>query len=100
MKKILVNIYPWQKRVAVIQHNRLQNIYFESTATDRLEGTFFKGRIASVLPGIQTAFVDIKQERAGFLHISEVDHELAFARMGNDLEEEQEEQQKTRPPMD
>jgi len=100
MKKILVNIYPWQKRVAVIQNNRLQNIYFESTSSDRLEGAFFKGRIASILPGIQTAFVDIKQERAGFLHISEVDHELAFARMGTEIEEEKTEEAPKRPPMD
>lgn len=81
MKKILINENPWQTRVAVTRNDELQNIYFSSHSTESLERTFFKGVISKILPGIQTAFVEIGQERAGFLHISEIDRELAIDRM-------------------
>lgn len=81
MKKILISVNPWQTRVAILREGRLQNIYFDSPRSQHLERSFFKGIVSKVLPGIQTAFVDIGQERAGFLHISEVDRELAVQRM-------------------
>lgn len=77
MKKILVNIEPWESRVAVIREDQLENIYFSSATDNVIEKAFFKGTIIKVFPGIQTAFVEIGQERAGFLHISEVDRDLA-----------------------
>ncbi len=86
MKKILISVNPWQVRVAVTRNDDLQNIYFASHATKTLERSFFKGTIIKVLPGIQTAFVDIGQEKAGFLHISEIDRELAVQRMTGSAE--------------
>lgn len=82
MKQILITTRPWEKRIAIIQGGLLQNIYFESKSTFQLERSFFKGKVAKVLPGVQTAFVDIGQLKAGFLHISEIDRDLAFKRMG------------------
>ncbi len=96
MKKILINQTPWETRSAVVQDDLLQNIYFSSKFHKGLERCFFKGIVTKVLPGIQTAFVDIGQEKAGFLHISEVDRELAIARLRDvvpvdeDVEEEEE----------
>ncbi|MBT4594256.1 Rne/Rng family ribonuclease [bacterium] len=81
MKKILVNHESWQKRVAVLDCDRLQDLYLGSTANDELEKCFFKGNVAKVLPGIQTAFVDIGVSKAGFLHITEIDRTLALERM-------------------
>lgn len=81
MKKILINETPWQTRVAITRDDELQNIYFWSHTIENLERSFYKGIVTKILPGIQTAFVDIGQERAGFLHISEVDRELAIHRM-------------------
>ena len=77
MKKILVNIEPWESRVAVVRDDQLENIYFSSATDNVIEKAFFKGTVIKVFPGIQTAFVEIGQERAGFLHISEVDRDLA-----------------------
>lgn len=77
MKKILVNIEPWETRVAVIRDNQLENAYFSSATDNVIEKAFFKGTVIKVFPGIQTAFVEMGQERAGFLHISEVDRDLA-----------------------
>lgn len=89
MKKILVNHNPWEIRVAIVRDNVLENLFLGQTTDTELERAFFKGKVIKVLPGIQTAFVDIGQERAGFLHISEIDHDLALNRiMGTDQVEE------------
>lgn len=89
MKKILISEYPWQTRVAITRNEELQNIYFASHATQTLERCFFKGLVTKVLPGIQTAFVDIGQEKAGFLHISEIDRELAVKKITEFAQEQE-----------
>lgn len=87
MKKILLNDNPWQTRIAITRDDKLDNLYFRSHATQSLERSYFKGTVLKVLPGIQTAFVNINQEKAGFLHISEIDRELAINRMSEQLGE-------------
>ncbi len=77
MKKILINKNVWQTRVAVLRNDKLQDIYFDTHSKEELEKCFFKGKVSKILPGIQTAFVDIGQKKAGFLHISEIDRALA-----------------------
>ncbi len=77
MKKILINKNIWQTRVAVLRDDKLQDMYFDTHSKEELEKCFFKGKISKLLPGIQTAFVDIGQKKAGFLHISEIDRALA-----------------------
>src|ERR1700691_1528422 len=86
MKKILINVNSWQTRVATTQDGELQNIYFSSHAENKLERVFFKGIVTKVLPGIQTAFVDIGQEKAGFLHISEIDRDLAIENISKHMQ--------------
>jgi len=83
MKKILINDNPWQTRIAITKDDILQNIYFAAHVENPLERVFFKGTVTKVLPGIQTAFVEIGQEKAGFLHISEIDRELAIDSMSD-----------------
>ncbi len=81
MKKILINENPWQIRIAITAQGLLQNVYFTGHTKNPLERAFFKAIVTKVLPGIQTAFVDIGQEKAGFLHISEIDRDLAIAKI-------------------
>lgn len=81
MKKIIINSDPWQTRIAIILNNTLENIYFSTHTQEVLERSFFKGFVTKVLPGIQTAFVEIGREKAGFLHISEIDREMAIENM-------------------
>jgi len=80
-KKILINDDPWQTRVAITINNDLQNIYFGSKIKQSLERSFFKGKVTKIMPGIQTAFVDIGQAKSGFLHNSEIDRELALKKL-------------------
>ena len=104
MKKILISANPWQTKIAVTREGELQNMYFSSHDNQTLERSFFKGTIIKVLPGIQTAFVDIGQEKAGFLHISEIDREMAIHKMSSTIELEEdetaEEEQQHYPTMD
>ncbi|MFA6262833.1 MAG: Rne/Rng family ribonuclease [Candidatus Babeliales bacterium] len=86
MKKILINKDTWQTRVAVLNNDRLQDIYFDTHNKEDLDRCFFKGRVSRVLPGIQTAFVDIGQQKAGFLHISEIDRALASEKISDYLQ--------------
>lgn len=67
----------------MLEDGKLQDIYFDSQSNIDLERCFFKGNISKVLPGLQTAFVDIGQEKAGFLHISEIDRMLAAERIAD-----------------
>jgi ribonuclease G len=83
MKKILITARPWEIRIAVIANKQLQNIYFDSKHNAQLERSFIKGKIIKILPGVETAFVDINQDKAGFLHISEIDRTLARAKINN-----------------
>lgn len=96
MKKFLINESPWETRIAITRNGSLQNIYFDSHTGERLERSYYKGIVTKIIPGIQTAFVDIGQERSGFLHISEIDRDLAIRRMAltNDDGEEFEEEEK------
>jgi ribonuclease G len=98
MKKIIINQDEWQTRVAILQDDVLENVYFSSESREILERVYFKGVVTKVLPGIQTAFVNIGQKKAGFLHISEVDHESALESLKKNvsLEDEDEEDVKTK----
>jgi len=78
LKKILISRLPWQVRAAIIDDGKLQDVYFDAP---ELERCYFKGNVSKVIPGLQTAFVDIGKEKAGFLHISEVDRMLAAERI-------------------
>ncbi|MCB9492898.1 MAG: Rne/Rng family ribonuclease [Epsilonproteobacteria bacterium] len=86
MKKIVISKDLFQTRVAILNGDQLQDIYFASTQEEDLERSFFKGRVSKVLPGIQTAFIDIGQPKAGFLHISEIDRFLATEKISEYLQ--------------
>jgi ribonuclease G len=98
MKKIIINDNPWQTRIAIITDGKLQNIYFSAPTHEALERAYYKATVTKVLPGIQTAFVDFGQERAGFLHISEIDRELAMEKISRDLEDDEQEHKVEKKP--
>ena len=102
MKKILINEEPWQTRIAIVNKDGLQNIYFWSHTSNQIERCFYKGTVSKVLPGIQTAFVDIAQEKAGFLHISEIDRDMAINKISSKLEDDKKPKKETqnRHPVD
>ncbi|WP_418319512.1 ribonuclease G [Piscinibacter sakaiensis] len=72
MQDILINWTPQETRVAVIENGAVQDLYIERALERGLVGNIYAGRVARVLPGMQSAFIDIGLERAAFLHVADV----------------------------
>jgi ribonuclease G len=72
MQDILINWAPQETRVAVVENGAVQELHFERELERGRVGNIYTGKVARVLPGMQSAFVDIGLERAAFLHIADV----------------------------
>ncbi|MFH1847418.1 MAG: Rne/Rng family ribonuclease [Candidatus Omnitrophota bacterium] len=71
-KEILMNIGPVENRVAVLDNGELADFFMERESGEHYAGTIYKGRVDSIVPGIEAAFVNIGMEKNGFLHVSDV----------------------------
>jgi ribonuclease G len=69
---ILINWTPHETRVAVVEGGALQEVHIERALERGLVGNVYLGRVARVLPGMQSAFIDIGLERAAFLHVADL----------------------------
>jgi ribonuclease G len=71
-KEILVNITPQETRVAVIEQGAVQELHIERASSLGKVGNIYNGRVRRVLPGMQSAFIDIGLDRAAFLHVADI----------------------------
>jgi ribonuclease G len=69
---ILINWAPQETRVAIVENGAVQELHVERTLERGLVGNVYLGRVVRVLPGMQSAFVDIGLERAAFLHVADL----------------------------
>ena len=69
---ILINCTPQETRVAVMQAGVPQELLVERAASRGLVGNIYAGKVARVLPGMQSAFIEIGLDRAGFLHVADI----------------------------
>ncbi|MBT9459151.1 MAG: ribonuclease G [Burkholderiaceae bacterium] len=72
MEDILINWSPQETRVAVVENGAVQELHVERTLERGLVGNVYSGRVVRVLPGMQSAFIDIGLERAAFLHVADL----------------------------
>ncbi len=70
-KELYVSSTPHQTKVALVENGQLAEVYFERENEYTLAGSIYKGRVTRVLPGMQSAFVDIGLERDAFLYVSD-----------------------------
>ena len=70
--EILINVTPQETRVAMLEQGVVQELHVERASARGLVGNICLGRVARVLPGMQSAFVEIGLERAAFLHIADI----------------------------
>jgi ribonuclease G len=87
---ILVNWSPQETRVAVVEFGAVQELHVERTLERGLVGNVYLGKVSRVLPGMQSAFIDIGLDKAAFLHVADVwqkhaEGEAAAARTGQPL---------------
>ncbi|MGB4346674.1 MAG: ribonuclease E/G, partial [Burkholderiaceae bacterium] len=71
-ENLLVNITPQETRVALILQGSVQELHIERTTSRGRAGNIYLGKVVRVLPGMQSAFIDIGLERAAFLHVADI----------------------------
>jgi ribonuclease G len=70
-KELFVTSTPHETKLAITEDDRLVEIYFERENEYTLAGSIYKGRVTRVLPGMQSAFVDIGLDRDAFLYVTD-----------------------------
>ncbi|MFQ5666409.1 MAG: ribonuclease E/G [Candidatus Binatia bacterium] len=76
-REIIINVAPYEVRAAVLERQRLTEIFIERARDRGVAGNIYKGRVTRVLPGMQAAFLDIGLGKAAFLHSSDLYADLA-----------------------
>jgi len=71
-EQILINVTPQETRVAVTEQGAVQELHIERDSSRGLVGNVYLGRVCRVLPGMQSAFVEIGLPRAAFLHVADI----------------------------
>ena len=72
MEHILINCSPRETRVAIVVDSVLQDLFIERACARGLVGNVYLGKVVRVLPGMQSAFVDVGLERTAFLHVADI----------------------------
>lgn len=71
-EQILINVTPFETRVAIVEQGTVQEIQLERSNQRGNVGNIYLGKVTRVLPGMQSAFIDIGLERAAFIHIADL----------------------------
>ena len=71
-KEIIINHLEQEIRVAILENNQLQEIFYERIKDKSVVGNVYKGKVLKVLPGMESAFVDIGLAKAAFLYVDDV----------------------------
>ncbi|TVX87303.1 Rne/Rng family ribonuclease [Paenibacillus agilis] len=74
MKRMIVHCGEQSTQMALLEDGRLVEFAVERAASVRLVGSFYKGRVVNVLPGMQAAFIDIGQKKNAFLYVDDCLH--------------------------
>ncbi len=70
-KEILIEVGRTQRRVAILEDGRLEDFHIEMDHENAILGNIYKGRVETVMPSINGAFVNIGQHKNGFLYLSD-----------------------------
>src|SRR5215467_10358214 len=71
-KQLIVSVNGREKKIAIIEDDKVSEFYIERGEQHQgIVGNIYKGRVMKVLPGMQSAFVDIGLERDSFLYVSD-----------------------------
>src|SRR5262245_6138570 len=71
-KELVISATSHERRVAILEEGQLVEIYIEREKEFALVGSIYKGKVTRVLPGMQSAFVDIGLDGDAFLYVSDV----------------------------
>ena len=71
-KEMIISSSAHETRVAILEDDQVAEIFIERERSRGVVGNLYKGRVSKVLPGMQSAFVDLGLERDGFLYVTDV----------------------------
>ncbi len=71
-REIIINATKYESRIGVLDEGQVVELWVERTRHRTIVGNIYKGRVTKVLPGMQSAFVDVGLERDAFLYVSDV----------------------------
>jgi len=71
-RKLVASVDSREARIALLENGKLVELFIERTTERRLVGNIYKGIVKTVVPGIEAAFIDVGQEKNGFLYVSDV----------------------------
>lgn len=74
-RKILVNVGPYETRAAILEDGKLCELMYEIKNDEKIVGCIYKGRVSNVVPGTQSAFVDIGIHKDAYLTLTGVENE-------------------------
>src|SRR3954451_963179 len=82
-KELIVSVNGREKKIAIVENERVTEFYIERGEQNQgIVGNIYKGRVMRVLPGMQSAFVDIGLDRDAFLYVTDFfDEEAEFERI-------------------
>ncbi|MDX8336664.1 Rne/Rng family ribonuclease [Candidatus Cetobacterium colombiensis] len=72
MNQIIINTNRFKTRAAVLENGRVMEVHIEREGEGTLNGNIYKGKVANVLPGMESAFVNIGLEKNGFLYVKDL----------------------------
>lgn len=82
---ILINVTPFETRVALVEQGAVQELHIERSIQRGHVGNLYLGKVVRVLPGMQSAFIDIGLERAAFIHVADLRQNRAERSVGAPL---------------
>src|SRR5215467_7616052 len=71
-KEMVISSTSHETRVAILEDDQVVEVFIEREQSRGVAGNIYKGRVSKVLPGMQSAFVDLGLERDAFLYVSDV----------------------------
>jgi len=91
IKEMIVNSTTLETKVAILEDDQLAELYIERTRSRGILGNIYKGRVTKVLPGMQSAFVQVGLEKDAFLYVSDFvedteEYEKVFTKAEEDVE--------------
>ena len=89
-KEMIIATNGHETRVAILEDDLLAEVFVERERNRGVVGNVYKGRVSKVLPGMQSAFVDLGLERDGFLYVSDVVNTMEeFERLSGDDDDDE-----------
>lgn len=91
-EEILINTTPNETRVAMVENGMLQEVLLERNQKSSIVGNIYIGRVEKIIPGLQSAFIDIGMQRSAFMHVTDVCPQKKIIRLEGQAEQNNDQQ--------